>query len=53
MTARASTPVQPYSDDFYLECHSLVKNHFGIDLGSGVTSTNSVFVYRFLINNVN
>ena len=52
MVARSS-PVQPYDDDFYLNCHRVVRNRFGIDIGNAITARNGVFVYKHLVDNVN
>ena len=52
MTDHAHPPPSMSDDDFYMECHGLVHNHFGLDLGSEITAANCVSVYQYLVANV-
>lgn len=52
MTTHAHPPPPMSEDGFYMECHELVHNQFGLDLGSEVTAVNCIPVYQYLCANV-
>ena len=43
----AHSPGNIYDDD--MTCHRTVYDELGIDVSNGVTATNCVYVYRYLI----
>ena len=52
MTNYAQPPPSMTEDDFYIECHELLHNQFGLDLGSEITAANCIPVYNYLVENV-
>ena len=52
MTNHAHPPPPMSESGFYMECHELMHNQFGLDLGSEVTAANCIPVYQYLVANV-
>ena len=51
MMTQAHCPPVMTDDGFYMECYDLVRNHFGLDLGSEITSSNCIPVHQYLVAN--